>query len=283
MQAIDALWFVAIFSVSALVIFAQADWRLACPLALWILAYVGALGYFVPQIRRRSEDLAHRRATVTGRIVDSYANVQTVKLFAHLEREDQHAREALTEHLGSFQRQTRLITALNATVSVLNSVLIVGTGSLAIELWIRGAVTLGDIALAAGLAIRIANMSGWIMWVSIGIFDNVGQVQEGMRTIARPHGLVDAPAAPALLAGRGGIRFENVRFHYGKQGGVIDDLSLRSRRARRSASSAARAPASRRWSICCCASTTSRPGASSSTARTSPRSPRTACASRSAW
>jgi ATP-binding cassette subfamily B multidrug efflux pump len=225
-QAIDALWFVAIFSVSALVIFAQADWRLACPLALWILAYVGALGYFVPQIRRRSEDLAHRRATVTGRIVDSYANVQTVKLFAHLEREDQHAREALTEHLGSFQRQTRLITALNATVSVLNSVLIVGTGSLAIELWIRGAVTLGDIALAAGLAIRIANMSGWIMWVSIGIFDNVGQVQEGMRTIARPHGLVDAPAAPALLAGRGGIRFENVRFHYGKQGGVIDDLSL---------------------------------------------------------
>jgi len=225
-QAIDALWFVAIFSVSALVIFAQADWRLACPLALWILGYVGAMVAFVPRIRRRSEALAHRRATVTGRIVDSYANIQTVKLFAHLEREDQHAREALTEHLGSFQRQTRLITALNATVSVLNSVLIVATGSLAIGLWMRGAVTLGDIALAAGLAIRIANMSGWIMWVSIGIFDNVGQVQEGMRTIARPHALVDAPAAPALVAARGAIRFENVRFHYGKQGGVIDDLSF---------------------------------------------------------
>ncbi|MGA2045180.1 MAG: ABC transporter ATP-binding protein [Roseiarcus sp.] len=225
-QAIDALWFVAIFSVSALVIFAQADWRLACPLALWILGYVCALCYFVPQIRRRSEDLAHRRATVTGRIVDSYANVQTVKLFAHLEREDQHAREALADHLGSFQRQTRLITALNATVSVLNSVLIVASGSLAIGLWMRGAVTLGDIALASGLAIRIANMSGWIMWVSIGIFDNVGQVQEGMRTIARPHALVDAPAAPALVAARGAIRFENVRFHYGKEGGVIDDLSF---------------------------------------------------------
>ena len=225
-QAIDALWFVAIFSVTALVIFAQADWRLACPLALWILSYIGAMVHFVPRIRRRSEALAHRRATVTGRIVDSYANIQTVKLFAHLEREDTHAREALADHLDAFHRQTRLITALNATVSVLNSVLIVSTGSLAIWLWARNLVTLGDIALAAGLAIRIANMSGWIMWVSIGIFDNVGQVQEGMRTIARPHALVDAPAAPALAASRGAIRFENVRFHYGKEGGVIDDLSF---------------------------------------------------------
>jgi ATP-binding cassette, subfamily B, multidrug efflux pump len=225
-QAIDALWFVAIFSVSALVIFAQADWRLACPLALWILSYIAALGYFVPEIRRRSEQIAHRRAIVTGRIVDSYANIQTVKLFAHLEREDAHAREALADHTATVQNETRLITLMNATVSVLNSVLIMSTGSLAIWLWMRGAVTLGDIALASGLAIRIANMSGWIMWVSIGIFENIGTVQEGMRTIARPHRLVDRPRAPALAASRGAIRFENVRFHYGKAGGVIDDLSF---------------------------------------------------------
>jgi ATP-binding cassette subfamily B multidrug efflux pump len=225
-QSIDALWFVAIFSVSALVIFAQADWRLACPLALWILGYVGALAFFVPEIRRRSEKIAHARAIVTGRIVDSYANIQTVKLFAHLEREDKHAREALADHLRVFQNETRLITAMNGTVSVLNSVLIMTTGALAIWLWTRGAVTLGDIALAAGLAIRIANMSGWIMWVSIGIFENIGTVQEGIRTIARPRTLVDAPAAPALVAARGAIRFDHVRFHYGKDGGVIDDLSF---------------------------------------------------------
>jgi ATP-binding cassette subfamily B multidrug efflux pump len=101
-QIIDALWFVAVFAVSALVIFAGTDWRLACPLALWIAFYVATLAFFVPKIRRRSEALAHMRATVTGRIVDSYTNIQTVKLFAHLEREDEHAREALAHHTAAF-------------------------------------------------------------------------------------------------------------------------------------------------------------------------------------
>jgi ATP-binding cassette, subfamily B, multidrug efflux pump len=225
-QIIDALWFVTIFSASALVVLIHADWRLACPLALWILAYAGALAYFVPEIRRRSEQIAHRRAILTGRIVDSYTNIQTVKLFAHIEREDAHAREALADHLATFQNETRLITLMNCTVSVLNSILMTSTGSLAIWLWMEGSVTLGDIAIAAGLAIRIANMSGWVMWTSIGIFENIGTVQEGIRTIARPHLLLDRSAAPALLASRGAIRFENVRFHYGKAGGVIDNLSF---------------------------------------------------------
>jgi ATP-binding cassette subfamily B multidrug efflux pump len=225
-QIIDALWFVTIFAVSALVIFAQADWRLACPLALWILAYVAVLSYFVPRIRRRSEQIAHMRAVVTGRIVDSYTNIQTVKLFAQLEREDAHAREALENHTTTFQEQTRLITLMNVTVSILNSVLMVGTGSLAVWLWTKGGLTLGDIAIASGLAVRITTMSGWVMWTSIGIFENIGTVQEGMRTIAQPHALVDRTGAPRLLAQRGAIRFENVRFHYGKAGGVIDDLSF---------------------------------------------------------
>ena len=109
-QIIDALWFVTVFALSALVVFAGTDWRLACPLVLWIAFYVATLAYFVPRIRRRSEKLAHMRATVTGRIVDSYTNIQTVKLFAHLEREDDHAREALANHTAAFRRQTRLIT-----------------------------------------------------------------------------------------------------------------------------------------------------------------------------
>jgi ATP-binding cassette subfamily B multidrug efflux pump len=225
-QIIDALWFVAIFSASALVVLAHADWRLACPLALWILAYIAALGYFVPEIRRRSEQIAHRRAIFTGCIVDSYTNIQTVKLFAHIEREDAQARAALADHLATFQNETRLITVMNSSVSFLNSILMVSTGSLAIWLWMNGAVTLGDIAIAAGLAIRIANMSGWVMWTSIGIFENIGTVQEGLRTISQPHQLLDRPAASALLAPRGAIGFENVRFHYGKAGGVIDNLSF---------------------------------------------------------
>jgi ATP-binding cassette subfamily B multidrug efflux pump len=225
-QVIDALWFVVIFAVSGLIIFAQTDWRLVCPLSLWILAYVVALSQFVPRIRRRAEQIAHMRAIVTGRIVDSYTNIQTVKLFAHLEREDAHAREALVDHTAVFQKETRLITLMNCTVSTLNSVLMVSTGSLAIWLWSGGAVTLGDIALASGLAIRITTMSGWVMWTSIGIFENVGTVQEGMRTIARPHAMVDRPGAQALLAPYGAIRFENVGFHYGKARGVIENLSL---------------------------------------------------------
>jgi ATP-binding cassette, subfamily B, multidrug efflux pump len=225
-QIIDALWFVTIFAASALVIFAQADWRLVFPLAGWIVAYAAALTFFVPRIRRRAEAIAHMRAILTGRIVDSYTNIQTVKLFARVEGEDEHAGEALADHLEAFHRQTRLITIMNATISALNSVLMLATGGLVVWLWSRGAVTLGDIAIASGLAIRITTMSGWVMWTSIGIFDNIGIVQEGMRTIARPHGLVDRPGASRLLARRGAIRFENVRFHYGKAGGVIDDLSL---------------------------------------------------------
>ncbi|MBV8440454.1 MAG: ABC transporter ATP-binding protein, partial [Hyphomicrobiales bacterium] len=225
-QIIDALWFVTVFAVSSLIIFAGTDWRLACPLALWIAGYVATLASFVPRIRRKSEELAHMRATVTGRIVDSYTNIQTVKLFAHLEREDEHAREALADHTAAFHRQTRLITLLNLTVSVSNSILLVSVGVLAVWLWSRGAVSLGDVTVATGLALRVALMSGWVMWTSIGIFDNIGQVQEGMRTIARPRALVDRVDARPFRASKGAIRFENVRFHYGKAGGVIDDLSL---------------------------------------------------------
>jgi ATP-binding cassette subfamily B multidrug efflux pump len=225
-QIIDALWFVTVFAVSSLIIFAGTDWRLACPLALWIAGYLATLAAFVPRIRRKSEGLAHMRATVTGRIVDSYTNIQTVKLFAHLEREDEHAREALADHTAAFHRQTRLITLLNLTVSVSNSILLVSVGVLAVWLWLRGAVSLGDVTVATGLALRVALMSGWVMWTSIGIFDNIGQVQEGMRTIARPRALIDRADARPLAASKGAIRFENVRFHYGKAGGVIDDLSL---------------------------------------------------------
>ncbi len=225
-QIIDALWFVTVFAVTSLVIFAGTDWRLACPLALWIAGYLAALAVFVPRIRRRSEELAHMRATLTGRIVDSYTNIQTVKLFAHLEREDEHAKQALVDHTAAFHRQTRLITFLNLTVSISNSVLLVTVGALAVWLWTRGTVTLGDIAITTGLALRVVLMSGWVMWTSIGIFDNVGQVQEGMRTIARPRALIDRGDARPLSAPKGAIRFENVRFHYGKAGGVIDDLSF---------------------------------------------------------
>ena len=136
-QVIDALWFVTVFAFSALVIFARTDWRLACPLALWIAGYVSTLSYFVPRIRRDPKQLAHMRATLTGRIVDSYTNIQTVKLFAHLEREDQHAREALADHTAAFHRQTRLITFLNSDRLDQQQPASGPVGGLAVWLWSR--------------------------------------------------------------------------------------------------------------------------------------------------
>jgi ATP-binding cassette subfamily B multidrug efflux pump len=225
-QVVDALWFVVTFALTTLVVFARADLRLTIPLVVWIAFYLGLLIVMVPRIRRRSEALAHERAALTGHIVDAYSNIQTVKLFGRSSREDADAREAIESHGAAFHRQTRLITVLNMLVSGGNSLIIVVAAALAIWLWSVAAITLGDIAVAIGLTVRVVTMSGWVMWAAIGIFDNVGQVQEGMRTIARPRVVDDAPAAPRLAAPRGEIRFENVTFHYGKGAGVIEGLSL---------------------------------------------------------
>src|SRR6185503_20397713 len=165
---------------------------------------------------------------LTGRIVDSYTNIQTVKLFAHTSREDDYARDAVEDHLKKFRHSTRLITMMSGTVVTMNGFLIAGTTALSVWLWMQGILTIGDITIASGLAIRVATMSGWIMWTSIGIFDNVGAVQEGLGTIAKPQELIDRPGAVPLRVGRGEIRFENVGFHYGRKGGIIEDLSLRS-------------------------------------------------------
>ena len=225
-QSLDALWFVVIFAASAVVLFAQIDWRLALPLLAWIGGYMLTLGFFVPRIRVRATVMSEMRSQLTGRVVDSYSNIQTVKLFAQPEREDDYAREALLAHTRAFQHETRLVTLMNVVVATMNGVLIVATGWLAIWLWSRGQMSLGSIALASGLAIRLTNMSGWVMWTAIGIFENIGTVHEGMETIARENGLADRPGATALQAPRGAIRFEGVRFHYGRDGGVIDDLSF---------------------------------------------------------
>ncbi|MBN9019887.1 MAG: ABC transporter ATP-binding protein [Rhizobiales bacterium] len=225
-QIIDALWFVIIFAISALVIFADADWRLTIPLTLWIVCYVATLVHFVPRIRDRATAMSEVRSVLTGRIVDSYTNIQTVKLFAHPDREDDYARDILVEHTETFRSETRLITLMNATVSTLNGILIVGTGAIAVSLWSSSSISLGAIAIASGLAIRITNMSGWIMWVSIGIFEQMGTVQEGLETIARPYALLDKPGAKDIAVDKGEIRFDKVHFHYGKKGGVIEDLSL---------------------------------------------------------
>ncbi len=222
----DAVWFVIIYVTSALVLFSQADLRLAVPLVLWLTAFIGCLVYFVPRIKDRSAVMSEARSMMTGRIVDSYTNILTVKLFAHADREDVYARNALEEHTARFFDQERMITGMVAFLHTLNGAMMVGTCGLALWLWSQGAISIGAIALASGLVIRINNMSGWMMWTVTDIFEEVGRVQEGIESISRPYSVVDRPAAKPLTVTRGEIRYENIRFHYGKDFGVIDDLSL---------------------------------------------------------
>jgi ATP-binding cassette subfamily B multidrug efflux pump len=225
-QVCDALWFVTIYSLSSLVLFGQIDPWLTVPLAAWIVVFVVVLWYFVPRIRRRSVIVSEARSMLTGRIVDSYTNIQTVKLFAHTTREDDYALAAVEDHTRKFRNSTRLITMMSSTVVIMNGLLIAVTIGLGIWLWAQELLTLGALTIASGLAIRIATMSGWIMWTSIGIFDNVGAVQEGMETIAQPQALIDRPQATELKVPRGEIRFENVTFHYGRKSGIIENFSL---------------------------------------------------------
>ncbi len=225
-QVVDALWFVSIYTFSAMVLFFQNDPRLMVPLVMWLTGFVAALVYFVPRIKDRATIMSAARSTLTGRIVDSYTNILTAKLFAHADREGAYVRDAMVDHTEKFRDQVRMITHLETTIWTMNGVLIVATCGLALWLWSGGLITLGAVALAAGLVIRINNMSGWIMWVVTSIFENIGTVQEGMETIAQPYDLVDRPSAGILTVARGELRYENIRFHYGKGGGVIDDLSL---------------------------------------------------------
>ncbi|MGH8355710.1 MAG: ABC transporter transmembrane domain-containing protein, partial [Pseudomonas sp.] len=209
-QVVDALWHVLVYAASAVYLFAAADPRLTLPLLLWIAGYIGALCYFVPRIKRRSAAASAARSKLMGRVVDGYTNVMTLKLFAHTRHEEGYAREAMSELLDKVRPMTRTVTLMDVTVTSMNGVLIAGTTGLALWLWSQGLISVGAIALACGLVIRINGMSEWIMWVVNGIFENVGTVQDGMQTIVQPRTVLDRSDAQPLRVARGGVRFENI-------------------------------------------------------------------------
>ncbi|HGY2298812.1 TPA: ABC transporter ATP-binding protein [Pseudomonas putida] len=225
-QAVDALWHVLIYAITSLVLFAEADWRLMLPLLVWIAGYIAALFYFVPRVKERSVISSDARSKLMGRIVDGYTNIATLKLFAHTDYEQQYAREAIREQTEKTQLASRVITSMDVVITTLNGLLVVATTGLALWLWSQSLITVGAIALATGLVIRIVNMSGWIMWVVNGIFENIGMVQDGLQTIAQPVTVTDPPNAPALKVSRGAVHFDDVDFHYGKGANVIEGLDL---------------------------------------------------------
>ena len=218
--------YVLVFFVGTLAVAGSGDWRMMLPFAAWILAYAGLMLHFVPRMERMSRAQADARSVMTGRIVDSYTNIATVKLFSHSRREQAYAHEAMDGFLTTVYPQMRLATTVYSLLYAMNMALLFGTVALGLWLWHEGALSAGAIAVSVALVLRILGMSQWIMWELSALFENIGTVHDGISSISLPPTVDDAPGAPALPRVAGDIRFEGVGFHYGKAGGVIDHLDL---------------------------------------------------------
>jgi ATP-binding cassette subfamily B multidrug efflux pump len=225
-QSVNAVWYILVYGTGAVLALSATDARLAIPILVWFVLYATLLRIIVPRMRDRARKASEARSLLTGRVVDSYTNIMTVKLFARAEQEDAHVREALERLNHDFGRQTRLVTLNALLLSTLNAMLLVGTAGLAIWLWSRGEVPLAVVASALPMAWQIANISGWVAFNVAGIFENIGVVQEAMGSIAVPPTAPDPPGARPIAVTRGAIRFDRVRFGYGREGGVLNGFDL---------------------------------------------------------
>lgn len=226
MKLLDVLVYITVYFTSMVVMIGQADSRLMIPMLLWLAGYIGIQCYYVPKLKKVATEQADARSMMTGRIVDSYTNISTVKLFSHTNRETEYAEQGMSGFIDTVYRQMRLVTGFNLSVEAINYLLVFIIAGMSIWLWTGSAITIGAIAIAVSLALRINGMSKWIMWEVGSLFENIGTVVDGMKTLSQPIAIEDKPNAPDLNVPEGGIAFENVSFHYGEKKGVIDNLNL---------------------------------------------------------
>jgi len=225
-KSADVFTYVIVYFVGTLFLVGSADLWLMVPLLVWAVFYTIILIRYVPRLQKVAVLQADARAMMTGRIVDSYTNIQTIKLFAHTLREQDYARGAMDEFLSTVHRQMRLVTGLIFFMHTNNSVLLAGIAGFSIYAWQQELVTLGSIAVAMALVMRLRAMSQWILWEVAGLFEDIGTVQDGINTIAQPLTITDQAQAKPLAVCKGEVRFVNARFHYGRQTKVIEDFSL---------------------------------------------------------
>jgi ATP-binding cassette subfamily B multidrug efflux pump len=226
-SAVNAIWYIIVYGSTAVGLLLATDWRLAMPMVAWFIGYAGLLWFFVPRMRDRSRHNSEMRAMLTGRVVDSYSNILTVKLFARASDEDQHVREAVEDQTEAFRSQLRLTTLFSMTLSLINAGMITATAVIAIWLWNDSRLAVGMIATVLPLAWQIANIAGWVAQNVTSIFENVGMVQDGMRSIAVPRQMADRPGATRLRVTQGAIAVENLHFGYGTEAGVLHGVDLR--------------------------------------------------------
>jgi ATP-binding cassette, subfamily B, multidrug efflux pump len=224
---VTTVWYVLVYGITAVVMTAAADALLTLPILVWFAGYIALLWYFVPRLRDRSKISSEARSALVGRINDSYTNILTVKLFARARDEDNYVREAVERHTGSFLQAQRLLTMFGTLLNLLNALLIAGSGAIAIALWQHGAVEVGAIAMVLPLTLQLTNMSRQVALQIADLFEEIGVVQEGMMTIARPLQLVDASDSKALDVREGKIAFDDVNFGYGRKPLAGEDGNLR--------------------------------------------------------
>lgn len=225
-MAFEGIWYSVTYVVGATLVLTQIDSQLGIPMAIWLVLYMMYVKKIAVRVASASEKWSDARSLVTGRVVDAYANVETVKLFAHGAREEAYALSAMRRLRLRFQRFLRLMTELSFGLNALNGLLMVGVIGPAVWLWTHDLITVGEVAAAAALVIRLNGMSGWIMWVTIRLFEHAGVMREGLRSIAVQQDVVDAPTAAPLIIKDATVQIENLTHHYGKGHGGLDNISL---------------------------------------------------------
>ena len=227
LKSLDVILYVAVYFISVLALVASLDWRLVLPLVLWLLAYACIMAFFLPRLERISSKQADARSEMTGRIVDTYTNMTTVKLFSHASRESAYAREAMDGFLDTAYPQMRLATSLNLSIWAINILLIFSITAMAIALWSNAFITTGAIAVAIALVLRIYSMSQWVMWEISALFENIGVTRDGMNTLTLKHDIINDEDANEIKVDHGEIELDKVSFAYEKASPVFKDLSLR--------------------------------------------------------
>ncbi|MEM6933853.1 MAG: ABC transporter ATP-binding protein, partial [Pseudomonadota bacterium] len=225
-QTIDAIWYAAIYMIGVAIVLAETDGRLLIPFGIWFIGFIAVASWFVPTVTRRGKAVAEARSTLAGRIVDSYTNIQTVKLFAHGREEEEYARRAMEDFRWVFHRQARIYTYLSVLLSLLQVILIAGVVGYAIYLWTESAITVGAVSAATALVLRMLGMMDWIMWSLSMLFENVGTVQEGIDTVSKPLLLRDDDDAKTLDLTEGGVSFAGVTHRYGGRAGGVTEIDL---------------------------------------------------------
>jgi ATP-binding cassette subfamily B multidrug efflux pump len=223
----DVMVAMSVYVTTMIILVGVLDAQLVWPFLIWLVLYGAALYYFVPRLGKFGKEQADARALLTGRVTDAYTNIATVKLFSHTQREAGFAHEAMREFMRTGYGEMRLVSAFEIANHLLSIGLTIGTTGTALWLWSQGAVGVGAVAAGTAMALRLQGMSQWLMWEMTSLFENVGTVQDGMKTLSIPPAVLDAPDAVALVATRGEVCFERVSFRYAENGRrVIDDLDL---------------------------------------------------------